>query len=86
MQQGHKFDQAINILMDPLHIIIMYGGAFMGYMIEWGLSSIVSVLMVQKGKSRLEQIKKMQKELIARWGPEVSGDTPLDRFGFPADE
>jgi len=83
MQGGHKFDVALDLVMDPIHIIIMYSGALIGWAIEWGLSGIVSSMMVQKGYKRLETIKELQSELIAKWGPEVTGDLPLDRFGFP---
>ncbi|HNQ91439.1 MAG TPA: hypothetical protein PKI93_00740 [Alphaproteobacteria bacterium] len=81
---GHTFDRAVEILADPLNIIIMYGGALMGYLIDWGLSGIVASMMVQKGYKRLKDIKKTQEALVERWGPEVSGDMPLDIHGFPS--
>ncbi|HOO50118.1 MAG TPA: hypothetical protein PLK94_02400 [Alphaproteobacteria bacterium] len=83
IQKGHSLDHTLEILTDPLNIVIMYGGAFMGYLIDWGLSGIVATMMVQKGHTRLKQIKKTQQELITRWGEEVTGEIPLDRFGFP---
>lgn len=85
MQQGHKFDVAINIIMDPMNLSIMYGGAVVGYMIEWALSGFVAGMMVQKGRRRLETIKKIQEDMSERWGREVSGDIPLDPNGFPVE-
>lgn len=79
----HVLRRALDILIDPLHIVIMYGGALMGYLIDWGLSGIVSSMMIQKGQGRLKQIRKTQKELVDRWGIEVSGTIPLDANGFP---
>lgn len=85
MQGGHKFDFAVSLVLDPFNIVVMYGGALVGYMIEWGLSGFVAGLMVQRGRKRLEDIKKTQVELVERWGSEVAGDRPLDRFGFPVE-
>ncbi len=83
IQQEHILRNALDILLDPLHIVIMYGGAVMGYLIDWGLTGIVASMMVQKGQNRLKLIRKTQQELIKRWGEEVSGEIPLDPFGFP---
>jgi len=83
VQNGHTFDRALEILSDPLTIVIMYSGAVVGYVIDWGLSGIVASMMVQKGHKRLEDIKNIQQELANRWGEEVSGDMPLDPHGFP---
>lgn len=85
MRKGHNFSNAVDIITDPLTIVIMYGGAVMGYMIEWALAGFVAGLMVSRGKARLEKIKEIQAELVDRWGPEVSGDLPLDINGFPID-
>lgn len=85
MQSGHKFDVAVSLVADPFNIIVMYGGAAVGYLIEWGLSGFVAGMMVQKGHRRLEYIKKTQEELITRWGREVSGEIPLDIYGFPVE-
>jgi hypothetical protein len=85
MKQGHNFENAIDIVLDPVHIIIMYCGALVGYLIEWSLSGFVAGMMVQKGRRRLEAIKKLQDEMIERWGREVSGEVPLDVFGFPVE-
>ncbi len=86
LQSGHTFDKAVEVLADPLHIIIMYSGAVAGYLIDWGLSGIVATIMVQKGHKRVKDIKKIHDELIERWGPEVSGDLPLDPNGFPIEK
>lgn len=79
----HNFEQTVNILTEPMNIVIMYGGALLGYMIDWGVSGIVSSMVVQKGQNRLRKIKELQSELVERWGEEVSGEIPLDAQGFP---
>lgn len=83
LKSGHTFDKSVEVLADPLHIIIMYSGALAGYLIDWGLSGIVATIMVQKGHKRVKEIKKIHEDLMERWGPEVSGDLPLDQNGFP---
>jgi biotin transporter BioY len=85
MQQGHKFDNAVAIISDPMNISIMYGGALAGYLIEWTISGFVASMMVQKGRKRMENIKKVQESMIQRWGREVSGEIPVDIHGFPVE-
>lgn len=85
VQSGHKFDVALSLIADPFNIVVMYGGALVGYLIEWGLSGVIAGMMVQRGHKRLEAIKKNQEELIERWGREVSGEIPLDIHGFPVE-
>lgn len=85
VRSGHTFDKAVEIMTDPVHIVIMYAGALAGYLIDWGLGGIVATLMVQKGHKRLKEIEVEQKKLIERWGEEVSGTVPLDQFGFPVE-
>lgn len=85
MQGGHKFDVAVGLVTDPFNIVVMYGSAVVGYLIEWGLAGFIAGLMVQKGHKRLDEIKRIQEGLTKRWGLEVAGDIPLDRFGFPVE-
>jgi hypothetical protein len=85
VQTGHKVDNSLAILTDPLTIVVIYSCAVIGYLIEWICTIIVSGLMVQRGKARLELIKKTQEDFTTRWGPEVSGDLPLDDYGFPVE-
>jgi len=85
MQGQHNFESAVHLVSDPFNIIMMYGAAVIGYLIEWTLAGFVAGMMVAKGRKRLEEIKKIQEELIVRWGKEVSGDIPLDIHGFPVE-
>ncbi len=79
---GHTVEIAWDILT-PVSMIIMYSGAIVGFIVEWGVSVAVAVLMIQKAKIKLRSIKKQRELLIERWGREVTGDIPLDEFGFP---
>ncbi len=86
VETGHKFDNALAIVSQPLTIVIMYAAAVMGYVIEWGVTGFVTSMMVHKGRARLETIKKVQDGLIRQWGPEVSGEIPLNQHGYPLDQ
>lgn len=78
----HTFDATFSIVTNPVSVIVMYGGAAIGYLINWSLTGIVSVFLVEQAKGRMKAIQKQQEELIQRWGPEVRGDRPLDKEGF----
>ena len=83
VEQGHKFENTMQILSNPTTIVVMYAAAGIGYMIEWAVTNTVAGFMVQRGKRRLEDIRKFQEEMVVRWGVEVTGDLPLDQAGFP---
>ena len=69
--EGHTFQHAVQIVSNPVTIVIMYGGALAGYLIEWAIGGIVSALMHQKGIARQKYITRRQGELVAKWGKEV---------------
>ncbi|MCB1783621.1 MAG: hypothetical protein KDI13_06455 [Alphaproteobacteria bacterium] len=80
---GNDFDSVIDLLTDPIVIIVMYMSAVGGYMLNWCCVSFVSSLMYEKGKMRIKSIEKRREELVERWGEEVTGSIPLDPDGFP---
>jgi hypothetical protein len=80
---GLKLENALQILSDPLTIVMIYSCAVLGYAVEWLVTNMVAGLLVQKGRNRLETIKKIQEGMVKQWGPEVMGDIPLDPYGFP---
>lgn len=82
---GVSMDNAITIISDPLTIIVMYCAAGVGYIIDWSISGLVGSVMIQRGSLRRNQIAKRQAELVERWGPEVTGDSPVDIYGFAED-
>lgn len=81
--QGQTFEKAVEIIVNPTAIIVMYMAAAVGYLIDWAMSGIVASVLYQKGLSRRGEIQKRQRELIERWGEEVTGNIPLDEHGFP---
>jgi len=81
--EGNTLATSLDIIGNPVTIIVIYSLAGTGWMINWAMSSIVSAMVVKRAQSRLEEIKKRKARLIERWGEEVSGDIPLDAYGFP---
>ncbi len=82
---GHTKENALMLISDPRNVITIYCAAGVGYMIDWMMAGIVTTIVIGKSKHRLEEIVRKQGELAARWGPEVTGDLPLDEYGFTID-
>lgn len=80
--QEHTVEQTINIIANPLSIIVMFSAAAVGYLIFWSASGVVSGVLYQRGVSQRKSLEKKQKELIERWGVEVTGTVELDEYGF----
>lgn len=83
VETGLKLENSLAILSDPMTIVIIYTSALIGYGVDWLVTTAVAGFMVQKGKNRLEAIRKAQDNLVRQWGNEVTGDIPLDPNGFP---
>lgn len=81
--KSHTAEMAVTIITDPRTMIVIYSAAGIGYLINWAMTGIVGTVMVQRGGIRLKDIKKRQEALIERWGREVTGELPLDPYGFP---
>lgn len=82
---GHNLDNALSIITDPRTIIVVYSAAGVGWIIDWAVAGMVATMMQQGGVKRLKDIKERQAALVERWGPEVTGDLPLDPYGFPVE-
>ena len=84
--KGHSTDMALQIISNPLTLIMIWSIAAIGYLIEWAMAGIVSTILVQRSQTRLQDIKKQQAHLVERWGKKVTGTIPLDHRGFPLKE
>ena len=69
--------------MNPINIIIIYGIASLGYLLDYLLSGMVGSVLQQRAKGRLVKIRERQQDLIDQWGAKVTGNIPLDEDGFP---
>ena len=82
----HTIENALGMLSDPMTWMIMYAAAGVGYCLEWAIVSSVSIFYAEKAKLRIKSIEKLQDELVERWGKEVTGQIPLDEYGFALTE
>ncbi len=80
---GHSSENAISLISDPRTIIVIYSAAAVGYLIDWAMGGLVATVLIQQSSSRMKEIKKRQQELVQQWGQEVTGEMPLDAYGFP---
>jgi hypothetical protein len=80
---GHTAELAVSIVTNPLSMSVMWGASLVGYLINWAMSGIVATVMTKRGKVRIKDIKKKKARMIERWGIEVTGEIPLDPYGFP---
>lgn len=84
-KKGGGMETAISYILEPRTIVVMYMAAAMGYLIDWAMTGLVSSIVVQKAKRRMKDVQNQQKDLVERWGVEVTGTVPLDEYGFPKD-
>ncbi len=69
---GNNLDVALGILTQPMMLFMAYGGAAAGWLIYFQLTPMVAALMVRKNQKRLKEIDKRQKDLVKKWGEEVT--------------
>lgn len=79
---GQSYHRSIELILDPMTITVIYIAAATGYVLDWGMCGIVSSFLHQKGLVQQKITKEKQKELVERWGREVTGDFALDESGF----
>lgn len=86
LTEGHDINTAFGKFEEIRTWIVIYLAAMIGWMIDWAMTGIIASIMVQKGQYRMQDIRKIKEKLIERWGPEVTGQIPLDEFGYPVDQ
>lgn len=79
----HTREYAMTLATDPRTVIVIYCAAATGYLIDWSLSGLVATMLVQRSHKRVENIRTEMEGLTKRWGREVTGELPLDQYGFP---
>lgn len=84
--QAQDIMKAFEIIARAETLITMYGAAAGGYLLFYGVTSLVATVMLNNGRGRLEAVSKRMIELERKWGREVTGQIPLDDRGFPIDE
>lgn len=83
---GVTLEKGIDVIADPMVIAIIYGTAGCGYVIDAVLAGYMASFLYSRAQGRVVQVESRQKDLIERWGEEVTGRIPLDEEGFPIQE
>lgn len=69
---GHTIQNAFYVIMQPMTIIVSYGGAAVGWFIYINVTPFIASIIVMKNESRLKQINKRVQELSRKWGDDVA--------------
>ena len=69
---GHTVENALYIVMQPMTIIVAYGGAAVGWFIYINITPFIASIIIMKNESRLKQIDKRLRELHRKWGDDVA--------------
>lgn len=83
---SNPMEAAVSYLSDPVTIIVIYVAAGLGYILNYVATIMVSSVLRQKSRIRLDTLEDKKKKLEERWGEKVNGDRPLDAQGFLIDD
>lgn len=83
--RGHTIEKALEMLLNPLALVIMYSAAVVGYILYWIVVSVVSNVMHKKAVHDMKVLVDRQDNLVERWGIEVTGEVRLNDKGFAED-
>jgi hypothetical protein len=72
IQAGHTLDAAFQTVLRPSSLLVAYGGASIGWFIYNYITPLVAGVVVGRNERRLREIDKRQKELVRKWGAEVT--------------
>jgi hypothetical protein len=70
-ETGHRFGDALQIVMKPDVLMIAYGGAAGGWIIYNNITSMVAAIVLGKNEKRLKDIDKRRQDLVRKWGEKV---------------
>ena len=71
-EMGHVIPNALRVVTQPVVLMIAYGGAAVGWIIYHNVTPLVAAVVMGKNEKRLKSIGKQQKELVEKWGEEVT--------------
>lgn len=82
-QSNDRIATSLEVLSNPMTVVIMYGAAAIGYIINWGVTNFVRQIMYGVAEKKIKYFEKEKNRLEERWGKKVRGDDILDINGFP---
>lgn len=82
-QSNDRIATSLEVLSNPMTVVVMYGAAGIGYIINWGVTNFVRQIMYGVAEKKIKYFEKEKSRLETRWGKKVRGDEVLDINGFP---
>lgn len=73
--RGHNFNNAMQLLGEPLPWMLMLGAAAIAVMLQNVLPNVAISVMERAAQQRVHKLKAQQRELISEWGGGVQGAT-----------
>lgn len=70
-RSGQGLETAVMMLTQPYTWLVMYGMAAIGWSIYHYLPKFVATYVAYRAQGQLEDMQKLQKKLIEKWGPSV---------------
>lgn len=70
-RESHDTTHALNMLMDPITLVVIYFACFIGWTLNKFIPPIVGEFVKRSGMKRLKHIEKEQKALLESWGEDV---------------
>ncbi len=70
-ETGHSVENAITQVADVFALMVIYGGAGLGWMLYISVPQLLAAFMALTANHRIATMKAQQKRLIDDWGPEV---------------
>jgi len=72
-EKGQRIDHAFDLMFQGGTLLVAYGAAAVGWILYHNITPFVAGIIVMRTEKRLKDIEKRQKELIAKWGQDVTG-------------
>ena len=72
--QGQSYDAALDVASNPLHWLMAYGAAAIGWGVYLGLPPILGHYYAITSQARLLNHRRKQQVLVETWGEEVRGE------------
>ncbi len=69
---GHTTPAAFQLIAEPMTVIMSYGGAAVGWLLYHNITPVVAGIILGRNERRLKAIDLRQKELVKKWGSEVT--------------
>jgi len=71
LDPGRAIPAAFQLIVQPMNIIVSYGGAAVGWGVYNYVTPLVAAVVQSKNERRLRDIDRRQKTLIKKWGDGV---------------